>query len=389
MAKQVSKPARCRVVLAHDWLVGLRGGERVLDAIARALALLPHVEVAGLFVMFDDTHSLSRAVDALPHVRSTLGRLPWASGPLRRWLLPLYPLAVGDLSRRLAALHRKKPIDLVISTSSAAIKGLKAPQGVPHLCYCHSPARYVWSQTKQYSDGSVLRGLGLRLFSERFKTWDRRTSANVSTFIANSNHTRSEIQRCFSRDAKVLFPPVRTEFFTPPTQQRPLDGPWMVAAALEPYKRTELAIEAARRANRELLVVGDGSERARLERLAGPHTRFLGRLGDERLRELFRSASLLLFPQVEDFGILALEAQACGLAVIARRAGGALDTVVDGVTGAFFDDVDDPDAIIAAARRCPRNCDAACRENALRFSEAAFKDGLMKLLLAQCAKLGA
>ncbi|MFA6044346.1 MAG: glycosyltransferase [Phycisphaerales bacterium] len=388
MARPASKPTRVRVVLAHDWLVGMRGGERVLDAIARVLAGLPHVEVAGLFVMFDDSHSLSRALDALPHVRSGLGRLPWASTRLRRWLLPLYPAAVRDLSGRLAALHRVKPIDLVISTSSAAIKGLKAPAGVPHLCYCHSPARYVWSQTRQYSEGSALRGLGLNLFVERFRHWDARTSANVSTFVANSNYTRSEIQRCYSRDAKVLFPPVRTEFFTPPTQQRPLDGPWLVAAALEPYKRTELAIEAAKRANRELLVVGDGSERRKLERLAGPHTRFLGRLGDERLRELFRSASVLLFPQLEDFGILAVEAQACGMPVVARRAGGALDTVVDGVTGAFFDDVDDPDAIIAAARRCPKNCDAACRENAMRFSEAAFKDGLMHLLLTECAKLG-
>ena len=328
-------------MLAHDWLVGMRGGERVLDAIARAMAGLPHVEVAGLLVMFDDSHSLSRAIDALPHVRSGLGRLPLASTKLRRWLLPLYPMAVGDLSRRLAALHAKKPIDLVVSTSSAAIKGLKAPAGVAHVCYCHCPARYVWSQTGQYSRGSVPRALGLRVFGEGFRKWDAQSSANVTTFVANSNYTRSEIQRCYSRDAKVLFPPVRTEFFTPPTQQRPRDGPWLVAAALEPYKRTELAIEAARRANKELLVVGDGSQRRRLEREAGPHTRFLGRLGDERLRELFRSASLLLFPQLEDFGILAVEAQACGMPVVARRAGGALDTVVDGVTGAFFDDADD------------------------------------------------
>lgn len=376
-------------MLAHDWLVGMRGGERVLDAIARAMAGLPHVEVAGLLVMFDDSHSLSRAIDALPHVRSGLGRLPLASTKLRRWLLPLYPMAVGDLSRRLAALHAKKPIDLVVSTSSAAIKGLKAPAGVAHVCYCHCPARYVWSQTGQYSRGSVPRALGLRVFGEGFRKWDAQSSANVTTFVANSNYTRSEIQRCYSRDAKVLFPPVRTEFFTPPTQQRPRDGPWLVAAALEPYKRTELAIEAARRANKELLVVGDGSQRRRLEREAGPHTRFLGRLGDERLRELFRSASLLLFPQLEDFGILAVEAQACGMPVVARRAGGALDTVVDGVTGAFFDDADDADAIIAAARRCPKNCDAACRANAERFSEQAFREGLMRVLLEACGKLGA
>lgn len=373
-------------MLAHDWLVGMRGGERVLDAIARALAGVPGVHVAGLFVMFDDTHSLSRSIDALPHVCSTLGRLPWASTRLRRWLLPLYPAAVADLSRRLARLHARTPIDLVISTSSAAIKGLLPPQGVPHLCYCHSPARYVWSQRENYSRDHSLRGLGLSMFGDRFRRWDARSAASVSEFIANSSHTRDEIRRCYSRESKILFPPVRTEFFTPPAQTRTLDGPWLVASALEPYKRTELAIEAARRANRELLVVGDGSERRRLERLAGPHTRFLGRLGDERLRELFRSASLLIFPQVEDFGIMAVEAQAAGLPVVARRAGGALDTVVDGVTGAFFDG-DDPDAIVAAAGRCPKNCDRACRENALRFSEEAFRAGLLSLVGEACPKL--
>lgn len=367
----------------------MRGGERVLDAIARALAGVggvPGVRVAGLFVMFDDTHSLSRSIDALPHVCSTLGRLPLASTRLRRWLLPLYPAAVADLSRRLARLHEREPIDLVISTSSAAIKGLKPPAGVPHLCYCHSPARYVWSQQENYSRGNALRGAGLSLFAERFKRWDARTAANVSTFLANSAHTRDEIRRCYSRESKILFPPVRTDFFTPPAQARPLDGPWLVASALEPYKRTELAIEAAKRANRELLVVGDGSERRRLERLAGPHTRFLGRLGDERLREVFRSASVLLFPQVEDFGIMAVEAQASGLPVVARRAGGALDTVIDGVTGAFFDG-EDPEAIIAAARRCAKNCDRACRENAMRFSEETFRQGLLKLLGEACPKL--
>jgi glycosyltransferase involved in cell wall biosynthesis len=363
-----------RIALAHDWLCGYRGGEAVLERLALLAERLG--TPAGLYVMFDDGRPLSSAVDrwrraGLIHA-STLNGVP-LSARLRRWLLPRYPAAVDQLSRRLSADHGSAPIDLLISTSSAAIKGMGAPPGVPHLCYCHGPARYVWSQSVEYGGagaGSRLRSAGLRWYGPKFRVWDRRTAANVTAFVANSAHTAAEIRRCYGRESEVVHPPVRTGFFTPDdTVQR--EGFWLVAGALEPYKRVDLAIAAAERAGARLVIAGDGSGRAALERTASSLVRFAGRVSDEELRRLYRTAGVLIFPQVEDFGITAVEAQACGLPVVARRAGGALDSVVEGVTGTFFDEAT-PEAVAAAVKRVPRESAGECRRNAERFGEGAF-----------------
>lgn len=366
-----------RVALVHDWICGYRGGEAVLDRLARLVST--HFSPAGLLVMFDDRRPLTPAVDAMEHTVSPLGRLPGASGMLRRWLLPLYPLAVGSLSTRLARIHRRTPIDLVISSSSAAVKGLRAPRGVPHLCYCHSPARYLWGRGGDYAAGGAAgsaRGFGLRLFGPALRRWDRRTAANVTRFIANSTYTAAEVRRCYARDAVVVHPPVRTDFFTPsPTIHR--EDFWLVAGALEPYKRVDLAIAAARLAKRRLVVAGAGSQLDLLRRDAGPDVEFLGRVSDDILRDLFRRAEILLFPPVEDFGIVPVEAQACGLPVVARRLGGALDSVIPGVTGALFE-APNPESMVAAANAAPRDAEAKCRRNAERFSEDAFDAAMLE-----------
>lgn len=364
-----------RVALAHDWLCGWRGGEAVLDAIARALA--PHAAITAIYTMFDNRRPLSPTIDSLPHVVSPLARAP--SG-LRRTLLPLYPLGVASLARALIRDHHRRPIDLLVSTSSAAIKSLRAPEGVPHLCYCHAPARYIWSVRDEYAaaggPAARARDLALTLASPPFRAWDRRTANRVSRFLANSAHTRAEIRRCFGHDATVVHPPVRTGFYTPDTATE-REGFWLLAGALEPYKRADLAIEAARRAGTELVVAGTGSMEHRL-RLAHRGVRFLGRVSDEALRDLYRRARLLVHPQVEDFGIVCVEAQACGCPVVARARGGALDTVVPGVTGACFHEPN-PDAIVHAAAGCPAN-PRACRENAERFSEEAFARAIVDIV---------
>ncbi len=370
-----------RIALAHDWLCGFRGGEAVLDRIARIIAAdFPAAAPPRLYLMTDDGRSMTTAIDALPKTTSFLSRIPGGNTRLRRWLLPLYPSAVDGLSTKLAADHACEPIDLLISTSSAAIKGLRPPAGVPHLCYCHSPARYVWSQSSQYSGG--LRGVGLRLVRERFKAWDRATASNVTEFVANSTHTAREIKRCFGRDSIVIHPPARTDFFTPdPSVAR--ENFWLCVGALEPYKRVDLAVAAAKRAGTKLIIVGSGSHEAALRRRAGPNVEFLGRVSDEQLRDFYRRASVLLFPQVEDFGIVAVEAQACGLPVVAAGAGGALDSVIDGRTGEL---VGAPTAenLAAAAERMsthvradPVRAAQACRASAERFSEAVF-DGRVR-----------
>ncbi|MFM9995066.1 MAG: glycosyltransferase [Phycisphaerales bacterium] len=358
-----------RIAIAHDWLCGFRGGEAVLERIAGLV--LHEFEPAGLFTMFDEGRPLAPNIDAVRDragvTASFLSGGPW-SARARRWMLPLYPAAVARLSRAIAAAHARRPIDLLVSTSSAAIKGLAPPPGVPHLCCCFAPARYLWSRGGDYAGG--LRGLGLRVLGPRLRAWDRRTAPNVTRFVSISRHIQAEVLRCYGRESSIVFPPARTGFYTPGAGQKREDF-WLVAGALEPYKRAELAIEAANRAAHRLVVAGEGSAAAALRRRAGPTVEFRGRVNDAELRDLYRRADVLIFPQVEDYGIVAVEAQACGLPVVAFRAGGALDTVIDGVTGVLFGP-QTPEALITAIGRAPRGADAACRANAERFGEEQF-----------------
>ncbi|MEQ9096635.1 MAG: glycosyltransferase [Phycisphaerales bacterium] len=353
--------------------MGLRGGERVLHHIARVAGRLGHVE--AILTMFDDGRPLTPELDALPRQVSTFGSLPGALAA-RRWMLPLYPSGVGQLTDRLAAMHRRRPIDLLVSTSSAAIKGLCPPPGVPHVCYCHSPARYLWSQADQY--GGRLQRLGLRMFGGSLRAWDRSTADHVSTFIANSTHVAGLIERAYGRESTVIHPPARTDYFTPGEELR--GEHWLSVGAIEPYKRFDTAIEAAKLAGAELRIVGDGSVRGELERSAPSNVSFMGRLSDEALRHEMRTAAVLLFPQVEDFGITAVEAQACGLPIAARGEGGALDIVQDGATGVLCDG--SASAMAEAAKRASACGSRACVENAQRFSEDRFEAAIEAELIA-------
>lgn len=377
-----SELAGLRVALAHDWVCGLRGGELVLDAIVRTLAA-EGAACSALYTMFHDGRPLTPAIDALPVRVSSVGRLPMASSRLRRWCMPLYPSAVRALSRTLARDHNRSPFDLLISTSSAAIKSLRAPAGVAHLCYCHAPARWAWSLREGYADRSgltgTLRAAGLALARTPFCSWDARTAGRVDAFLANSAHTAERVRSCYGREAEVLFPPVRTDLFTPdPRVHR--EAFWLLAGAIEPYKRADLSVRAAHAAGVELRIVGTGSAAASVKALAeslpGARVSMLGRVSEAALLDLFRRARLLVFPQIEDFGITAVEAQAAGCPVVARAAGGALDTVIDGETGSLFDEPT-PEALRRAAERCPAG-GRACVDNAARFGEAAFSAGLLR-----------
>ena len=370
-------PTGLRVVLAHDWLAGLRGGEHVLDAIAGVVESLGS-QVVELLVMFDEGNRLTPRLDALARHVSPLGRLGRFSAVARRHLLPCYPWAVARLSEHLSELHAASKIDLVISTSSAAIKGLSVPDGVPHLCYVHTPARYLWSQQEQYARGSLARRLGLALAGPALRSWDVRSSARPTKLLANSAHTQELIHRVWSRASDVVHPGVRTEFFGAlPPRARSKD--WLVVSALEPYKRVDLAIDAAIQAGAKLIIAGEGSQRASLEHLARGRVEFAGRVDDERLRELYSTSAMLIHPQIEDFGMVAVEAQAAGLPVVALGAGGALETVVDGVTGAHFGE-QQVGALLAAVERVPRECDQACRVHAQKFSQRAFDERVVRAI---------
>lgn len=368
------------VILAHDWLVGMRGGERVLERLAARYG------PTDLHLLVDDGRPHAPAIDACRRHVSPLQRIPGGAGRWRRHLLPLMPWAVERLQPR--------PARLLISTSSAVMKSIRPAAGTVHVCYCHSPARYAWDQADDYAIGAGgrIRRLGLAAIGPRFRRWDRRTASRVDVFVANSRHTAGRIQRCWGRTAEVVHPPVRTDFFTRDVAVEREDW-FLVVSALEPYKRTDLVIEAACLAGLPLRIAGGGSQATALEQQAaaarsnGHDVQMLGRVDDDALRSLYRRARGLVFPQLEDFGIVPVEAMACGCPVAAFGRGGALDTVT-AQTGVHFDE-QSPSAIAAAMEMLAGDGRSAadCRTWAERFSGPAF-DAAMDAVVASALEQG-
>lgn len=380
MGQATSTP---RLALAHDWLVGYRGGEGVLDCHARLIASdWPGDAPTRIYTMFDNGRPITPSIDRLPRRVSMLNSVPGADRA-RRWLLPLYHTGMADLSRKLAKDHAKEPIDLVLSSSSAAIHALRVPEGVQHICVCFTPPRYLWELGDQYSQG--LMGLGLRVCSPALRRLDYRAAQQVTKYIAISTVTQERIRTFYGRESEIVFPPVRTGYFTPdggddlsPDDAKKLAGLpgnfLFYIGALEPYKKAELAAEAAERLKRPLVIAGSGSQLTRLREVTrdSKFVTLLGRVSDPLLRALYRRADALLFPQLEDFGIVALEAQACGTPVVAFGVGGSIDTVLDRSTGVLFPE-QTAQSLADAIGRCPskNSVRSACRKNAERFSEEA------------------
>ncbi|MBX3390215.1 MAG: glycosyltransferase [Phycisphaeraceae bacterium] len=381
-----------RVALAHDWLVGYRGGEGVLDCHARLIAHeSPDRPRPIVYTMFDNGRPITSAIDSLPRRVSFLNSVP-GSDRARRWLLPFYHAGVATLSRTLAHDHARSPIDVVLSSSSAAIHALRVPKGVRHICVCFTPPRYLWELGDQYNQG--LMGLGLRGCSPFLRRLDYRAAQHVTRYIAISTVTQERIRNFYGLDSEIVFPPVRTLYFTPEgddalsaEDESKLgslpSGFLFYIGALEPYKKAELAITAAERLKRPLVVAGSGSQLGRLKESTADskYVTLLGRVSDPLLRALYRRADALLFPQLEDFGIVALEAQACGTPVVAFGVGGSRDTVINGQTGVVFDE-QTVESLADAIGHCPSKGSAAraCRVNAERFSEEANFDQMRRVI---------
>jgi glycosyltransferase involved in cell wall biosynthesis len=361
-----AKAQPMRVALVHDWLVTLGGADRVLLALH---ALFPQ---APVYTTVFDPSRLPGAFAALDVRPSWLQRLPRRDG-WHRWLVPLMPLAVRAFDLR--------GYDLVISSSHACAKGVAVPPGATHICYCYTPMRYAWDQRDAYL-AAFPRPLrpAARATLRWLRRWDAATAASVHHFVAISHFVAERIRRYYGRPAAVIFPPVDTDFFTPGGDAEDF---LLAAGRLVPYKRLDLAVEAATRLRRRLIVVGDGPERARLQALAGPTVEFVGEVPDEVLRDYYRRCRALVFPGVEDFGLVPVEAQACGRPVIAYAAGGALETVREGATGLFFR-AQTPEAVIEAVRAAERTAfDAqAIRRHAERFSTQAFTTQLTAFIAA-------
>jgi glycosyltransferase involved in cell wall biosynthesis len=348
------------VALVHDWLTGMRGGEKVLEAIGE---LYPD---ATLYSLVRVPGSVSPALERRRIRTSPVDWLPRA-GRWYRQYLPLFPAVVE--------WYDFDQYDLVISSSHCAVKSVIPAGRATHVCYCHSPMRYAWDQFPAYfgpDQVGRVRSALLRPVMAGLARWDRATAGRVDRFLANSQYVAGRIRRYYNRESTIVYPPVDTGFYRLPDELGPSAG-FVIVSALVPYKRVDLAIEACRLAGVPLTIVGRGPQEARLRALAGPDTQFLGWRTDEEIRELYGRATAVLLPGVEDFGMVPVEAQACGAPVVALGAGGACETVVDGVTGALVAEAT-AEAFADGLRRAAatRFDRAAIRANAERFSRQRF-----------------
>jgi glycosyltransferase involved in cell wall biosynthesis len=319
--------------IIHEWLVTIAGAESVLQSIYK---LYP----GAIYTLFHDPTEIQGAPFAgAPIYSSMLQRLPFGKKHHRAFL-PLYPMAIEQFDLR--------DYDLVISSSYAVAKGVLTSSDQLHICYCHSPMRYIWDLTFQYLEASHLQR-GLKSFIVRaifhyMRLWDASSAIRVNEFVANSHYIAHRISKCYNRPATVIYPPVDVDKFSISDTK---DNYFITLSRLVPYKRIDLIIRAFNELNLNLLVVGEGPERKLLEKLAHKNITFTGHLSSDRLNDHMKKARAFLFSAEEDFGIVNVEAQACGVPVIALGRGGTLETVIKDKTGLFFYRQDVPSIISA------------------------------------------
>jgi glycosyltransferase involved in cell wall biosynthesis len=367
--RPLALPGSPRVAIIHDWLITPAGSEAVLREILR---VFPE---GVLHCVIDRLPPEARAQLGVGRPTATwLNRLPGVSRYYRA-LLPMMPMAIEALDL--------SGFDLVISSSHAVAKGVRPRADALHLCYCHSPMRYAWDLEATYLEEAGLangvRGRLTRALLQRIRRWDRESAGRVSAFMANSAFVAARIERAYGRSSTVVHPPVDTAFFTPGANTN-RSTHFVTASRLVSYKRVHAIVEAFRHLpDQQLVVIGDGPDRERVLAAAGPNVTWRGRVSDDALRDELRQARAFVFAAEEDFGILPVEAQACGTPVIALGRGGARETVTP-ESGAFFDDPS-PTAIAAAIRtflEVPAPPSAVCRRNAERFSVGHFHEAFVK-----------
>lgn len=312
-----------RVALVHYWLVTMRGGEKMLEALCR---MYPQ---ADIFTHVYDPEAVSATIRQHKVTTSFIQRLPFAKKAYQRYL-PLMPLALEQFDLR--------GYDLVISTESGPAKGVLTSAETTHICYCHTPMRYVWDFYQDYlAEAGAFTRFAMRPLTHYLRMWDALSAQRVDHFIANSHNVARRIRKHYRRESTVIYPPVDVSAFTPPLgQYAPPQDYYLYLGQLVGYKRADLAVAACTRMNRPLLVMGEGPELQRLKAMAGPSVEFLGWQPAPVIQEKMQQCRALLFPGEEDFGIVPLEAAAAGRPVIAYGKGGALETVVHGTTGLHF-----------------------------------------------------
>ncbi len=326
------------IALVHYWLVTWRGGEKVIESL---LKLFPK---ADIYTLFYDKKTCGPYLSN-HRIYSSCLNLPGLKKHYQK-LFPLYPLGIKSL-------RLKQKYDLIISSESGPAKGIANPNSIPHLCYIHSPMRYCWGGTEAYLN--TLPGWSREMAAREFRRlqqWDLTTINNVDLYVANSNNVANRVKKYYNKSARVCFPPISEDLFRNKPQRKPGEF-YLSFGALTPYKNVQLLVDTFNQLDEKLVVIGDGSEKQKLEQKAGKNIEFLGSLPTEQIIDFIQRSKALLFPGEEDFGMIPLEVMSQGVPVIAYQKGGALETVVENrvdiskSSGIFFKD-DTVDCLIKA-----------------------------------------
>ncbi len=367
-----------KVALVHDWLTGMRGGEKVLEVFCE---LFPD---AHLYTLLHKKGSLSNTIESMDVRTSFIQKLPFIKKKYRH-LLPVFPTAIERFDLQ--------GYDLVLSSSHCVAKGVKTSVNTLHICYCHTPMRYIWDLYNLYfckERANMITRFATSLVLDYLRKWDLASNKRVDKFMANSKYVAERIKKNYGRDSDLIYPPVDCSYFKPGVSN---ENFYLMVSPLAPNKCVDLAIEAFNSIGLPLVIIGSGQEEQKLKRLAGKKIKLMGWQSDEVVREHYANCKALIFPGVEDFGIVPLEAQACGKPVIAYGKGGALETIVPldsdetsvksengqsmNATGLFFYE-QTPESLVQAVARFEATQDLfnwqVIRKNAESFDRAVFKD---------------
>jgi glycosyltransferase involved in cell wall biosynthesis len=355
-----------KVALVHDWLTGQRGGEKVLEVLAEIFPRAP------IYTLFRFPGSQIAEIEKREIKTSFLQNLPFLKKRYRHYL-PLFPLAVE--------LFDFNEYDLIISSSHCVAKGAIPHPEALHVCYIHSPMRYAWNQYFSYFSAEKLSFFSKIIIPpliHHLRLWDESSSSRVDCFVANSNNVARRVKKYYGHQAEVIHPPVDTDFFKPGEEEKEYH---LIVSALVPYKRIDIAIEGFNQTGLPLKIVGQGPDFKKLKKSAKANIQFLGNLGAGDLLNIYQRAKALILPGEEDFGITSLEAQACGIPVIAYGRGGATESVVPGKTGLFFPELNVQSLLTVLDKfKSFEFNKTIIRENAMRFSRNKFKERIAGFL---------
>lgn len=374
-----------KIALVCDWLTKMRGGERCLEAVCE---LYPD---ADIFTLVHFPGSVSKTIESHKIHTSYIQRLPGNIKKFRRYL-PIFPHAIQQFNL--------SGYDCVLSFSHCVAKSVKAPSSIPHICYCHTPMRYAWHMRSEYLKGfSCLKKKAADSLLDCIRNWDRKTSNRVTHFIASSRNVQNRIRQAYNRNSVVIYPPVECARFTISDDN---DGYYLIVSALVPYKRIDIAVQAFSSKNKKLVIIGNGPELPHLKSMASANVSFIDDANDDEVARYMKKCQALIFPGEEDFGIVPLEAQACGKPVIAFGKGGASETIVgldqslpaeasakagqnaqNNTTGIFFYEQSPKalrEAILLFEKVKSRFLPQKCRDNALRFNRPIYKHSMQNYI---------